>query len=293
MLINFDNITTSSSIATIVVAGADDEVVLEALNEANKKIQLSLILIGDQNKINSLSKSFNLNIKTIIHETEPSKIGELAVQYIKNNQANVIMKGLIDTKHVLKAVVNSQTGIKQQKTLSHVAIITYPQLNKSLIVSDCAMSILPNADDKWEIINNAVNVAHKLDIKYPNVALISAVEKINPKIVSTTDAQQLIEKHKSLNIKEFNIDGPFALDNVLSHESAHHKGITSNVALNPDILIFPDLVSGNVFYKASVFLGNGQVAGVIVGASVPIILTSRGDSAASKMNSIILGILLR
>jgi phosphate butyryltransferase len=124
------------------------------------------------------------------------------------------------------------------------------------------------------------------------VALISAVEKVNPKIISTTDAQSLVDKFNLLKPNDFNLDGPFALDNVLSKESAMHKNITSDVALNPNILIFPDLVSGNVFYKASVFLGGGVVAGVIVGATVPIILTSRGDSAVSKMNSIILGIAL-
>ena len=292
MRINFENIKPSDIKTTIVVAGADDHVVLEALHDANKKMPNNLILIGDQNKINGLLKEYSLTVQQIINETDPAKIGELAVQCVKNNQANVIMKGLIDTKHVLKAVVNSATGIRKQKVLSHVAVMDYPDLNNSLIITDCAMNITPNADEKWEIINNAVEVAHKLNINLPNVALISAVEKVNPKIVSTTDAQLLVDKFKLLKPNDFVLDGPFALDNVLSRESAAHKGITSDVALNPNILIFPELVSGNVFYKASVFLGRGVVSGVIVGASVPIILTSRGDSAISKMNSIILAIAL-
>lgn len=292
MRINFDSFKQTNIKSTIVVAGAHDHVVLEALNEANKKILLDVILIGDEQKIKELLTNYSLKVQQIINEIDPIKIGDLAVQCVKNGQANVIMKGLIDTKFVLKAVVNSTNGIKKQKLLSHVAVMDYPEFNSSLIISDCAMNISPNTEEKWEIINNAVEVAHKLNINCPNVALISAVEKVNPKIISTTDAQLLVDKFKLLKIDNFRLDGPFALDNVLSKESAMHKNITSDVALNPNILIFPDLVSGNVFYKASVFLGGGIVAGVIVGATVPIILTSRGDSAISKMNSIILGVAL-
>lgn len=292
MRIDLSNIKLPNTKPTIVVAGANDHVVLEALSDASKKISFDVILVGDENAIKELLSQYSLNIKQIIHETDLIKIGECAVECIRNNQANIIMKGLIDTKFVLKAVVSSTTGIKKQKTLSHVAVMDYPNLNKSLIITDCAMNINPNVDDKWEIIHNAVDVAHKLNINHPNVALISAVEKVNPKIISTTDAQLLIDKFKLLKPSDFSLDGPFALDNVLSKESAAHKGITSDVALSPNILVFPDLVSGNVFYKASVFLGGGIVSGVIVGATAPIILTSRGDSAISKMNSIILAIAL-
>lgn len=291
MHINLSNIKISGS-KRIVVAGANDHVVLEALALASQQISISVILVGDKSNIESLLHTYKLNVIQVIDESDPIKIGEIAVACVKNNQADAIMKGLIDTKFVLKAVVNSQNGIKQQSMLSHVAVIEYPNLNKTLIATDCAMNILPSVDDKWAIIENAVNVAHKLNIKQPNVALISAVEKVNPKIISTVDAQILINKHKETNNKSFNLDGPFALDNVLSTESAKHKGISSLVALSPDILVFPDLVSGNVFYKSSVFLANAKVAGVIVGAKVPIILTSRGDSAESKFLSITLGTIL-
>jgi phosphate butyryltransferase len=148
MRINLENFKLPNTEPTIVVAGADDHVVLEALNDANQKITIKVILIGDENKINDLLRKYSLNVKQIINETDPSKIGELAVQCIKNNQANIIMKGLIDTKHVLKAVVNSTTGIRRQKVLSHVALMDYPEINNSLIISDCAMNITPNADDK-------------------------------------------------------------------------------------------------------------------------------------------------
>lgn len=292
MRINLDNFKQINGESTIVVAGADDHIVLESLNNVTNKLIINVILIGNQATINEMLSGYSLNIKEIIHETDPIKIGELAVQCVKENKANVIMKGMIDTKFLLKAIVNSETGIKKQKVLSHVALIDYPDFNSSLIASDCAMNITPSIEEKWEIINNAVDVAHKLNITNPNVALISAVEKLNPKIISTTDAQSLVDKFQLLKPNDFNLDGPFALDNVLSREAAMHKNITSDVALNPNILIFPDLVSGNIFYKASVFLSGGTVAGVIIGATVPIILTSRGDSVVSKMNSIILGIAL-
>jgi phosphate butyryltransferase len=148
MRINLDNFKQTNIKSTIVVAGGDDLVVLEALNDANKKIVLDVILIGDKNKIDDMVNKYSFKVKEIINEVDPIKIGELAVQCIKENKANVIMKGLIDTKFVLKAVVNSSTGIKKQKMLSHVTVIDYPDFNSSLIVSDCAMNINPNAEDK-------------------------------------------------------------------------------------------------------------------------------------------------
>jgi phosphate butyryltransferase len=148
MRISFNEIKSLSSKPTIVVAGANDHVVLEALNDANKKISLDLILIGNEIEIKSLLSSYSFSVKEIINEIDPIKIGELAVKCVKENKANVIMKGLIDTKHVLKAVVNSTNGIRKQKMLSHVAIMDYPELNNSLIITDCAMNIAPNVDDK-------------------------------------------------------------------------------------------------------------------------------------------------
>jgi phosphate butyryltransferase len=148
MRINFENIKNNNDKTTIVVAGANDHIVLEALDDASKKISLNVILIGNEIEINKLLKDYSLKVKKIINESDPIKIGEIAVQCIKNNEGNVIMKGLIDTKHVLKAVVNSTNGIRKQKMLSHVAIMDYPKLNNSLIISDCAMNIAPNAEDK-------------------------------------------------------------------------------------------------------------------------------------------------
>ncbi|MDR3329889.1 MAG: hypothetical protein LBS76_01285 [Mycoplasmataceae bacterium] len=275
----------------IVVAGAADHVVFQAIHQASKVLPLKFILIGNESEIKSLLTQYPLSAQ-IIHETNNSKIGELAVKCIRDKQANVIMKGLLDTKDVLKAVVNNTIGIKRQSLLSHVALMQYPSLNKSFIITDCAMNIQPNVEEKWQIIKNAVMVAIKLGIQTPKVALISAVEKVNPKIISTTDAQTIMERAKNDNKTNFIVDGPFAMDNILSPHAAEHKGIVSEIAKDPDILLFPDLVSGNVFYKSSVFLGNAVPAGVIIGAQVPIILTSRADSHESKLNSILLGVML-
>ena len=292
MYINLEKLAKHATISkpmTIVVAGAHDHVVLDALEKANKHLKFSVILIGIKSEIENLLKHFKkLDVKEIIDTNEAEKMGQLAVQCVRENKANVIMKGLVDTKFVLKPVVNSETGIKKSKLLSHVSLMTFEKQKKSYFFTDGAMNIAPTAEQKLLIAENAVWVAKQLGIEKPNVAAISAVEKVNPKMQSSVDAEWL----KNQPHKGYNLSGPFAIDNVASVEAAKHKGITDPVALNPDILLFPEIVSGNVFYKTSVFFGGGSTAGCIIGAQVPIILTSRADSAETKFNSILFGVLL-
>ena len=291
MYINLKDLAKSAKInkpMTIAVAGAHDHVVLDALAKASNYIKFDVILIGIKNEINELLKQYNLNVKEVIDTNDLTQMGEFAVKCIRENKANVIMKGLVDTKYVLKPVVNSETGIKKSKLLSHVSLMTFENQHKSYFFTDGAMNIAPTAEQKLLIAENAVWVAQQLCMKHPKVAVISAVEKLNPKIQSTVDAEWL----KSQPHNGYDLSGPFAIDNIASEEAAKHKGITDPVALNPDILLFPELVSGNVFYKTSVFFGNGSTAGCIIGANVPIILTSRADSAETKFNSILFGVLL-
>ena len=292
MYINLKKLAKQAKInkpMTIAVAGAHDHVVLDALAKANKHLDFSVILIGIKSQIDELLKHYKkLKVTEIIDTNEADKMGELAVKCVRENKANVIMKGLVDTKFVLKPVVNSETGIKKSKLLSHVSLMTFEKLKKSYFFTDGAMNIAPTAEQKRLIAENAVWVAKQLGIKTPNVAAISAVEKVNPKMPSSVDAEWL----KNQPHNGYSLSGPFAIDNVASAEAAKPKGITDPVALNPDILLFPEIVSGNVFYKTSVFFGNGSTAGCIIGAQVPIILTSRADSAETKFNSILFGVLL-
>jgi len=286
-MFTFPNLNQLKNISkTLVIAGADEEHVIKAISLLPSEIQLKKILIGEKGKIENLLKQYSITNYEIIDISDRTQIGIEAVKQIKNG-ANILMKGLIETRDFLKPVVNSETGIKQEKVLSHVCIVN--RGDKSFMFSDGAMIISPTVEQKEAIMLNAVKVAKHLGVNKPNVAFISAVEKVNPAIVATVDAETI--KNKYLNSEIANVDGPFAVDNIFNSESAKTKGITSQVALNADILIVPDLNSGNIFYKTLTSLCGFSVAGMIIGATCPIILTSRGDSAESKKDSILLSLL--
>ena len=292
MLKNFDELVNKTKVInekTIGVVFAHDEVVIDALKNASKYVKLNFILIGDETQIKKMVEQYKLSNFTIIHELDETKASDLAVQFARNGQIDLIMKGLIDTKHVLKSVVNSEKGIKESSVLSHVGIVQFKDREKVMFVTDGAMNITPDVNQKIEIINNAVWLAKKLGYSKPKVGLVSAVEKVNPKIKSTVDAQEILNKLDGQNLN-YLIAGPMAIDNLVSKESAKHKGINNPVAGDADILIFDNLDGGNIFYKTCVFLAHANSAGLIVGAKVPIVLTSRADSAKSKLYSILLGL---
>ncbi len=189
---------------------------------------------------------------------------------------------------MLKAVLDKENGLTKGSTLSHFALIESPYYHKLFGITDAAMNILPGFDEKVQILNNAVEVFHRLGIKNPKVAVVGPLEVVNPKIESTTHAAMLTVMNKRGQIQGCIVDGPFAIDNAVSKEAAEHKGIISDVAGDADILLAPDLNSGNILYKTLMFLGGGTSAAVIMGARVPIVLTSRADDERSKMMSIAL-----
>lgn len=274
----------------IAVVNAHEKTVLQALNKACDLVEIKPILIGDEIKIKKLINDEKLDFKNleIINIVDDTLAAEKAVLLVRENKANLLMKGLIDTKIILKAVVNKEKGIRNNKLLSHVTMAFFPSLSKPLFLTDCAMIISPTVEQKIQIIDNALDLVKKLEINNPKVAIISAVEKPNPNIKSSIDAVEIIEHYNRLGNTNFLIDGPFAIDNVISKESAKIKGITSEVANEPDILLFPNIDAGNVFYKTAVYLANAKAAGVIIGAKAPIVLTSRSDSLESKLYSILL-----
>jgi phosphate butyryltransferase len=275
----------------MAVVFAHDDHVIEAIKEACDLEIVEPILIGKGQEIKELVKEFNLKKPyQIIDEPDPEKATRIAMDMVNNLLVDVVMKGLIDTRILLKGVVNSEYGIKDKELLSHVGIVSYPTHHKLLFATDGAMNISPNVEQKILIIESAVKLAKSLGYKMPKVGLVSAVEKVNPKIQSTLDAKEIVDYYQEKDI-DFYIDGPFAVDNLVSKDSCLHKGITSIVGGDCDILVFPNLDAGNIFYKTSVFLANGRSAGVILGAKVPIVLTSRADTAEAKLNSIILAVL--
>jgi len=272
--------------AAIVWAG--DEEIIEMAADAAERGLIYPILIGDESEIRRLLPE--MLACEIIPASTPEEAAKLGVALIRERKADLLMKGLLDTSVILKQVVNSESGIKASPVLSHVAAIDYPNYDRILLITDAAMNITPTAKQKIDIVKNAVSVAHKLGYERPKVGLVSAVEKVNPKMQSTLDARAVVEAHLDGRITGCIVDGPFAIDNLVSAHSAERKKISSPVAGKADILVFNAIESGNVFYKTSVFLGGATPAGMVVGAQCPIVLTSRADEPISKIYSIALAV---
>ncbi|HOP56693.1 MAG TPA: bifunctional enoyl-CoA hydratase/phosphate acetyltransferase [Bacillota bacterium] len=273
------------------VVFAHDPYVIEAVAKSREAGDIFPVLIGNQEKIKEILREEALNMPCeIIDENDPDQASRIAMDLVNDGEIQVIMKGLLDTKNLLKAVVNKESGIREKTLLSHVGLVSYPGFNRVLFVTDGAMNIDPGVEEKIMIIENAVELAHSLGYDNPAVGIVSAVEKVNPKIQSTVDASQIIKHYEENPPKGFVVDGPFAIDNLVSEESVKHKGIVSMVAGHADILLFPNLDGGNIFYKTSVFLAGAHSAGIVLGAKVPIVLTSRADTAMAKYNSILLAV---
>ena len=275
----------------IAVVFAHDAHVIEALKDASDLGIIDPVLIGKKKEIEKLISEINLKEPYEIIDCEDGELAtKIAMDLVNEEKVDILMKGLIDTKVLLKGVVNSDYGIKDAKLLSHVGIVSYPTHDKVLFATDGAMNISPDVSQKIMIIEAAVKLAKSLGYDKPKVGLVSAVEKVNPKILSTVEAKEIVDYYQDKKI-DFYIDGPFAVDNLVSMESVKQKNITSIVGGDADILVFPNLDAGNIFYKTSVFLANGKSAGIVLGAKVPIVLTSRADSSEAKLNSILLAVL--
>lgn len=298
MIRNFQGIREQvigvSTQRVIAVAAAQDEDVLGALKIAREMKLGEPVLIGDRNKIlNEAEKiEFDLSEKEIVHEPDTFQAARKAVALVKSGDAHVLMKGLISTAIFLKAVLEKENGLKSGQLLSHVAVFHIPKLNRLLLVTDCAMNIAPGVQEKTEIIKNALCVTKALDIPQAKIAAVCAVETVNPGMPATVDAAILAKMCDRKQLSDGLLDGPLALDNAVSIESALHKGINSPVAGEADIILVPDIEAGNVLYKSLVFLAEAENAGVIMGAAAPIVLTSRSDSMRAKLNSIALSLLL-
>jgi phosphate butyryltransferase len=224
----------------------------------------------------------------IIHEPGTEAAVEMAVKMLSGKQADVLMKGKVGTSVLLKCVLNKEWGLRTGNLLSHIALFEVETYHKLIAVTDVAMNIAPNLKDKIAIVNNSVSFLLKLGYVMPKVAVLGAVEMVNENMEATLDAALLSKMNQRDQIKNCIIDGPLAFDNAISYESAHHKGIKSEVAGDTDLLLMPDIEVGNVLYKSLVFFAKAKVASIILGAKVPIVLTSRADSEQAKYDSILL-----
>jgi phosphate butyryltransferase len=276
----------------LALAAANDEQALGAVIRAWKDNFIDPILIGDKDVIRCICDANRWDISgiTVVDEPDKNLAAEEAVKMCSSKRAELIMKGTVGTSTLLHAVLNKEWGLRIGKLLSHFALFEVETYFKLIAITDVAMNIAPKLHEKISIVNNSVECLNNLGIIKPKVAVLGAVEMVNENMQATLDAALLSKMNQREQIKNCIIDGPLAFDNAISIESARQKGISSVVAGDTDLLLIPDIEVGNVLYKSMVFFARAKVASMILGAMVPIVLTSRSDSEEAKYNSIILAV---
>lgn len=285
-----EKIQNRSSLAKVAVAAAHDEHTLEAVFKASKDNIVEPVLVGDKVKIQEILEKLNVQFdcNLIIDTNSDTEAAEKTVELVNQGKADFIMKGKLQTADLLKAVVNKEKGLRTGKVISHVAILQVPSYHKLIAITDGGMMMYPNAEEKKQIIENAVDVFLAMGYENPKVAVLAAVETVNPKMPEAVDADLLKKMNLSGEIKNCTVEGPISFDLTMSKESAEIKGYSSPVTGQADILIAPNITAGNVLSKALIELAQSKMAGMIVGAKVPIVLTSRGSSSEEKYLSLVL-----
>jgi phosphate acetyltransferase len=269
------------------VAHPCEETALAGAIEAGEKGLIAPILVGPAAKIQEIAKKHSIQLgKTrVVDAPHSNAAAAKAVELVRQGEAELLMKGSLHSDELLSAVIAKETGLRTGRRISHVFIMDIPTYHKVLIVTDAAINIAPGLEDKVHICQNAIDLAMTLGVKKPKVAILAAVETVNSKMQATLDAAALCKMADRKQITGGILDGPLAFDNAISAEAAKIKGIVSEVAGDPDILLVPDLESGNMLAKQLSFLANADSAGLVLGAKVPIILTSRADSVRSRIAS--------
>jgi phosphate acetyltransferase len=269
------------------VAHPCEETALAGAVEAGEKGLIVPILVGPEARIRAIAKANRIQLGhlQIVDAPHSHAAAAKAVELVRQGGAELLMKGSLHSDELLGAVVAKETGLRTGRRISHVFIIDVPTYHKVLIVTDAAINIAPTLEEKVDICQNAIDLAVSLGVKKPKVAILAAVETVNSKMQATLDAAALCKMAERGQIKGGLLDGPLAFDNAISIEAAKIKGIDSEVAGDPDILLVPDLESGNMLAKQLSFLANADSAGLVLGARVPIILTSRADSVRSRIAS--------
>jgi phosphate butyryltransferase len=294
-LIELFDILKEKELKTMIVVCANDQHTISAVNEAVTHNLVKAVLIGDEAIILSICQESGIaiNLFKIIHQPSEDLAASLAVEMINQGEGDILMKGLISTDKFMRSILNKEKGLTDQgKVVSHVTLVENEYYHKLLIVGDVAVIPLPDLNQKVQIIKYMVNVAKRLGIDNPKIAVIAPSEQVLPSIISTTDAALLAKMNDRGQILGCIVDGPLALDVAIDSESASIKGLKSAVAGDADCLLFPNLESGNVFYKVNTKLARSESAAIMVGARVPVVLASRGDSTRVKLLSIALAALM-
>lgn len=285
---------SSLSPLRVGVIWPDDSLSLKSAQEAAQAEIITPVLVGKETTIHRLSKDNRINIQNWeVHHAETSGAAAKAgVALARSGKVDALMKGALHTDTFIHPIVDSEKGLLGERRLSHVFFMEVRDYPRPLFITDAAINIYPDLEDKRDILQNAIDMAHLLGLKTPNVAILSAVETVTSKIRSTLDAAALCKMADRGQITGGILDGPLAFDNAISNKAARLKGITSPVAGKSDILLVPDMESGNMLAKQLEYLGGSRAAGIVVGARIPIILTSRADAVSSRLASCALAAIL-
>lgn len=277
----------------IAVAAGHDPDVIEALKQAREMGLAEGTLVGDAARIRTLARSvwFDLPESQIIHEPEEAAAVRRAIALVRDGHARLLMKGKVGTATLVRAVLDRESGLRTGRLLSQVIVFQVPGLYRLMLLSDAAINIAPTLEQKAEICRNAIEVAHAIGIEKPNVALLAALEFVNPEMPATVDAAALTLMNRRGQISGAYLEGPLALDVPLSRFAAERKGIETPLAENTDIFIAPDIEAANILYRAIVYFAQARSGGIVVGARVPLILLSRAETPETKLHSIALAIL--
>ena len=280
-------------VATAVVHPCDELSICAAVEAARLGL-IEPILVGPKAKVEAAAAAAKVDISRLRLEDVPHShaAAARAVELVRSSEAALLMKGALHTDELMHEVMAEQTGLRTERRISHVYLMDLPDYDRPLLVTDAAINIAPSLEDKRDIVQNAIDLAHVMQIAAPKVALLSAVETVSPKLQSTIDAAALCKMADRRQIVGGVLDGPLAFDNAISVEAARDKEIVSPVAGHADILVVPDLVSGNILAKVLTFVAKAGAAGVVLGARCPIILTSRADSERTRIASCAVAVLM-
>ncbi|MCI6121759.1 MAG: phosphate butyryltransferase [Lachnospiraceae bacterium] len=279
---------------TLSVAVAQDaDVLLSVWNAYQNRIIQGAYLVGNEKEIREIAKEQGIDLSKfeIVNEEEKPEACAIAIKLVREGKASLPMKGFVDTSVALKALLNKEYGLRTGNLICHVGLMEVAGFDRMFLLSDSAMTIAPTLEQKVDLIKACTQIAHAMGNDNPKVAVLCAVEKVNPKMPATLDAAELTRMNEEGEITGCMVKGPLAMDNAVSVEAARHKGIDHPVAGNADILITPDIEAGNILNKSMEYFAKCEKAGCIMGAAKPMVLTSRASSDTSKMNSIALAVL--
>ena len=272
----------------LAVAVAQDSFVLDAVVQAAELGVVAPILVGDRGQIEQVLVDLKADPSAyrIIDEADKTEACMVAARLVRDGEADFLMKGIVDTAVIMRAILNRDNGLRTGRMISDVLALEIEGYDHLFLVTDPAMSIAPTLEQKADLVRNAVDIAHALGNDNPKVAVLAAVEKVNEKMPCTVDAAELQAMNERGELEGCVVQGPLQFDNAVSVEATKHKGISGEVAGNADIMLVPDIEAGNMLVKAAEFFGHAKKAGVIVGAKAPVALPSRASSAESKLSTI-------